>query len=94
MAVYFKLPIPLAKLGATVIDDTNVLICGGMSSDFEPQKITYILDLANIKWLKKGNMLHPKLVSSGLFYSNGYVFSFGGNNEGICERYNIAQDKW
>lgn len=39
-------------------------------------------------------MYHPKLVSSGLFYSNGYAFAIGGNSEGECERYNVDKDLW
>lgn len=39
-------------------------------------------------------MLHPKLISSGLMYSNGYAFAIGGNNEGICERFNIESNVW
>ena len=36
VALFFKLPVPLAKLGVCVVDNRSVLICGGMSSDFEP----------------------------------------------------------
>ena len=90
VSLQFKLPLPLAKSGAVVIDNRSVLICGGMSADFEPQRLVYQFDLQHIKWTKKANMLHPKLVSTGLFYSNGYVFAIGGNSEGECERYNVS----
>jgi N-acetylneuraminic acid mutarotase len=36
VSVYFKLPMPLSKLGCVSIDSKQVLICGGMSTDFEP----------------------------------------------------------
>ena len=77
-----------------VVDNKSILICGGMSSDFEPTRTVYSLDLATIKWRKKSAMTHARLTSSGLFYSNGYVFAIGGNSEGICERYNVDTDRW
>jgi hypothetical protein len=94
VSVYFKLPVPLAKHGAAVVDNRSVLICGGMSSDFEPSRAVHMLDLASIKWDKKASMLHPKLVSSGLFFSGGYVFAIGGNSDGHCERYDVERNKW
>lgn len=94
LSVYFKLPIPLAKHGATVVDNKSILICGGMSTDCEPLRNVYSLDLSTIKWTKKSYMNHPKLINQGLFFSNGYVFAIGGNSEGICERYNVDTDRW
>lgn len=94
LSVYFKLPIPLAKHGAVVVDNKSILICGGMSSDFEPTKTSYSLNLSNIKWGKKAPMTHPRLTSTGLFYTNGFVFAIGGNSEAICERYNVDTDTW
>jgi N-acetylneuraminic acid mutarotase len=89
VSVYFKLPVPLAKHGATMIDNRSVLICGGMSSDFEATKDCHLLDMQTIKWSKKSSMIQPKLVFSGLFYSNGFTFAIGGNNDGYCESLDI-----
>jgi N-acetylneuraminic acid mutarotase len=61
LSVYFKLPIPLAKLGACVVDNNYILICGGMSADCEPTRNVYSLDLKTIKWTKKSMMNHPRL---------------------------------
>ena len=94
VSLYFKLPVPLAKHGATVVDSKSVLICGGMSTDFEPTASTFVLDLQTIKWNKKANMLYPKLVSSGVFSSNGFAFAMGGNSDGNCERYDVGRNKW
>jgi len=77
-----------------MIDSKSLLICGGMNAEFEPQKATYVFDLTSIKCTKKANMLCPKLVSSGLFFSNGYAFAIGGNNDGVCERYSIEKNVW
>ena len=77
-----------------VVDNKSILICGGMSTEFEAQRNCYSLDLATIKWKKKAPMTHPRLTSSGLFFTNGFVFAIGGNSEGLCERYNVDTDKW
>ena len=50
--------------------------------------------MQTIKWSKKSPMQVPKLVSTGLIMSNGYVFALGGNNDGICERLDIGKNKW
>lgn len=39
-------------------------------------------------------MAAPKLVSSGCFASNGFVFVIGGSIDQICERYNSEADMW
>lgn len=94
LQVYFKLPMPLAKLGAVVVDNKQILVCGGVSDNFEPTRAAYSLDLTTVKWSKKAMMNHPRLVQQGLFYTNGFVFAVGGNAEAVCERYNVDTDKW
>jgi N-acetylneuraminic acid mutarotase len=49
-SVFFTLPLPLAKLGACVIDRTSFLICGGMSADFESKRECYNFSLEKGKW--------------------------------------------
>ena len=63
LSVYFKLPVPLAKHGMVVVDNKSILICGGMSADFEPTRTTYSLDLATVKWIKKSPMTHARLTA-------------------------------
>jgi N-acetylneuraminic acid mutarotase len=95
VSVYFKLPVALAKLGAAVIDNHSVMICGGMSAELEAVSDVYCLDLQSIKWTKKNKMMCPRLMSSGgLLYSNGYAYAIGGNNDGICERFDYKRDRW
>jgi hypothetical protein len=84
----------LAKHGAVVVDNKSIMICGGMSSNFEPLRSCYSLDLTTIKWRSKAAMTHPRLTSQGMHYTNGFVFAIGGNSEGICERYNVDIDRW
>ena len=45
ITVFFTLPKPLAKMGASLIDRKSILICGGMSSDFEAKKDVFSFDL-------------------------------------------------
>jgi len=77
-----------------VVDSKSILVCGGMSTDCEPLKNVYSLDLATVKWSKKAHMSHPRLTFSGLFFSNGFAFAIGGNSEAVCERYNVDTDRW
>lgn len=48
VSMFFKLPMPLAKLGAVAIENQNgVLICGGMTEpEFEAIADTYFLDIS------------------------------------------------
>ena len=48
--MYFKLPKPLAKLGSCLLNDESIIICGGMSKDFEPSKETFELNLITLEW--------------------------------------------
>ena len=82
--MYFKLPLPLAKLGSCLISDISILIAGGMSKDFEPSDKVYELSLINLEWTEKMPMNAPRLASSGLVFSqdydeNNYVYAIGGN---------------
>jgi hypothetical protein len=36
----------------------------------------------------------PKLLSTGLSTSQGYVYACGGNKKGVCERLNIEGNYW
>lgn len=76
--MYFTLPRPLAKLGATLIDRTFILICGGMSGDYEAKKETYVFNLEKTKWKQVADMSCARLLTNGPFATNGYVFAIGG----------------
>ena len=36
VVVHLKLPLPLSKLGCVALDSKTIIVCGGMSDDFEP----------------------------------------------------------
>ncbi len=67
--VFFELPQPLAKLGACLLDRSSIMICGGMSADFEATAECYQFYLEKGKWVQVRDMACPKLVSSGLIAS-------------------------
>ena len=49
--VFFELPQPLAKLGACMLDRQSIIICGGMSADFEATRECYQFFLEKSKWV-------------------------------------------
>ena len=77
--VFFELPQPLAKLGACLLDRTSILICGGMSADFEAMRECYQFHLETSKWSQVRDMACPKLVSTGLISSLGFAYVLGGS---------------
>lgn len=97
--MYFKLPKPLAKLGSVLLTDEQILIVGGMSRDFEPSAETFELSLVNLEWTQKASMGEPRLVSSGLIFSEDnndekFVYAIGGNKSHMCERYSHQDEQW
>lgn len=96
--VYFKLPKPLAKLGAVLINDEAIFIAGGMSKDYEPSAECFELSLDSLEWQQKQSMLDPRLPSSGLIISgddsNKFVYAVGGNKTQKCERYIVEEERW
>jgi N-acetylneuraminic acid mutarotase len=77
--LFFSLPLPLAKLGAVLVDRASILICGGMSSDFEAKKECFSFELNTTKWMQAADLSCPKLPFSGLISTvTGYVISIGG----------------
>ena len=49
--MYFKLPKPMAKLGAVLCDEPEgILIAGGMTKDFEPMADVYFLKFNTLEF--------------------------------------------
>lgn len=97
--MYFKLPMPMAKLGAVLCDEPEgILVAGGMNKDFEPMSDVYFLMFRTLEWQEKMPMLAPRLTSSGLIFSRiedeAFVLAVGGNKTKDCERYSIVEDAW
>ena len=66
ISLYFKLPVPLAKLGSCALgDNKTILIFGGMSADFEPTNKMYKLDLTMATFTKKMPMRYERVFEGG-----------------------------
>lgn len=76
------MPVPLAKHGALLLDQKRLLICGGMSADYEPLNYLRCLELDKMKWTSKAKMNNARLIFSGFNFSGGYAFAFGGAETG------------
>jgi N-acetylneuraminic acid mutarotase len=96
--MYFQMPKPLAKLGSVLIGEQAIMIVGGMSGTFEPSNEVWMLDLRDFEWSEKAPMYHPRLTSSGLFFSSEgedpYVYAIGGNRSKTIERYSVKANSW
>ena len=97
--MYFKLPRPMAKLGAVVCDEPEgILIAGGMNKDFEPTSDVFFLRFNTLEWTERMSMFAPRLTSSGLVFSRNdegaFVYAVGGSKTKDCERYNVKDDFW
>ena len=67
ISLYFKLPLPLAKLGCLALDKRNIMVFGGMTADYEPQTVVYNLDITSAKFIKKASMRNERLLDGGVF---------------------------
>ena len=56
ISLYYKLPVPLSKLGAIALDKRNILIMGGLSGDYEPSSKVFNLDIHSAKFVKRASM--------------------------------------
>ena len=72
--LYYKLPYPFAKHIAIACDKHNILIIGGMSSDFDPLA-TVLNHINSAKFSKKAPMRNRKLMDGGVYLArNTSVF--------------------
>ena len=55
ISLYFKLPMPLAKLASVALGSKHILIIGGMSADFEEASSRLWINRLN-GWMLAGNM--------------------------------------
>lgn len=99
ISLYFKLPMPLAKLASvSLVDQKGILILGGMSADFEPTNQVWRLDLMMATFTRKAPMRYDRLIEGGqgaFRASNGNVFVLNGCLDDLeCERYKPSRDVW
>jgi N-acetylneuraminic acid mutarotase len=66
ISLYFKLPMPLAKLASvSLVGEKQILLMGGMSADYEPTNKVYHLDLNFSKFVNKKDMKYERLFEGG-----------------------------
>lgn len=98
ISLYFKLPMPLAKLASVALGSKHILIIGGMSADFEPSGKVWQLDLAVAKFTPKRSMKYERLIDGGqgaFRASNGTVYILNGCLDDFeCESYKPSKDHW
>ena len=95
LTVHIKLPAATAKLGAVAINDDEILILGGLNLSLKKrQKTVMKLSISNKKWTSLNDMKIGKTFNCSAFYYDNYVYTIGGNEKDICERYDLDNDIW
>ena len=95
-----KLPVRLAKMGATAIDNYNIIIAGGIyedSSSETPLSLIsncYKLNLNKMSWGKAGKMKNKRTLNSSLFQYDNQIYAIGSSNKGACEKYDPEAKIW
>lgn len=96
ISLYFKMPMPLAKLGACANSSKEIYLFGGMSADFEPTNKVYKLDLSLATFTQRMPMRFERIFEGGgsAFKSaNSYIYLLNGTlTEGECEKYIPKKD--
>ena len=95
LTLHLKLPAASAKLGAVAISNDEILVLGGLNLSLKKrQKIVLKLSLSDKKWTSLNDMKIGKTFNCSVFYFDSYVYTIGGNEKDICERYDIENDFW
>jgi hypothetical protein len=95
LTLNLKLPAASAKLGAVAINDDEILILGGLNLSLKKrQKIVLKLSLSSKKWTSLNDMKIGKTFNWSAFYYDNYIYTIGGNEKDVCERYDLDNDIW
>ena len=90
-----KLPAASAKLAAVPLNNTTVIILGGLNLSLKKrQKNVMKLDLETKKWESLTDMKIGKTFSCSSFHYDNYIYTIGGNEKDMCERYDLENDMW
>ena len=95
LTLHLKLPAASAKLGAVAINNDEILILGGLNLSLKKrQKIVLKLSLSGKKWTSMNDMKIGKTFNCSAFYYDNYVYTIGGNEKDLWERYDLDNDFW
>ncbi|TNV72831.1 hypothetical protein FGO68_gene4104 [Halteria grandinella] len=92
ITLHYKLPYPLTNHAAVATDKRNILIMGGMSTDYDPVASVINLDIQTAKFTKKAPMKQPKLMDGGVYMAKDASVFVIFKNQGAdfkSERYVI-----
>lgn len=95
-----KLPVRLAKMGASTIDKDTILVVGGIFEDTNndaPLSLIsncYKLNLNRMIWQKTTAMKNKRTLNSSLFHYDQQIYAIGSSNMGACEKYDIEVNRW
>jgi len=80
------------------IDRENILICGGMLSDYDITNRCYSINVSTFEVINKNSMKHARLRHGLISYDAQSCFTFGGfNNEAYLEsseKFDISSGNW
>lgn len=65
-----------------------------MNATFHRQKTLYIFDLKNLKMSAMSEMKVAKTFNGNVHYHDGVIYTIGGNDKDVCERYDSYSNKW
>ena len=98
------MPIKLAKYGLCQLDESSLMIVGGLfvdsgTSSNQPQyscvNTVYKFDSGSLKWAKLSKLNFRRTLYSTLsLKENSQIFAIGGTVEGINEVYDVRKKKW
>lgn len=92
------IPIKIAKLGVSTLDNSSIMICGGIfaneNEEFDYISNAYKLDFMKEKWTKLPDMSWKRVLYSVMPRKDDRVYAIGGSFEGYCEYFDIKTQKW
>ena len=95
LTLHLKLPAASAKLAAVAVSNDEILILGGLNLTLKKrQKSVIKFSLSAKKWVSLNDMKIGKTFNSSAFYYDNYIYTIGGNEKDLCERYDLENDIW
>lgn len=96
--INLKVPVKIAKIGVSILDQYSIIICGGIYSneddEFNYVNTVYKLDLINEKWSKLPTMYEPRVLYPWMPRTLDKIFAIGGSFKGICEYFDVKTLQW
>ena len=94
------LPVKLAKMGAANIENSYIIIIGGIYEDVNSENPlslisnSYKLNLYNNRWSTGTKMKNKRTLNSTLYLYDNQLYALGSSNQGACEKYDLEASRW